>query len=68
MGHPGLNIEDMLQTSCACGVVSIDAGGKVTFVSPEAEKILLWSSSDKTRVSRRTASPAAFVPWHADSL
>jgi signal transduction histidine kinase len=40
MGRPGLSFEDLLQTSCVCGVLSIDVKGAVTFVSPEAEKIL----------------------------
>src|SRR4051812_2026930 len=48
MGRPGLNFEDLLQTSCACGVLSIDAGGTLTFVSPEAEKILRLPSADKS--------------------
>jgi two-component system nitrogen regulation sensor histidine kinase GlnL len=39
-GRPGLSFEDLLQTSLSCGVLSIDAGGTVTFISPEAEKIL----------------------------
>jgi two-component system, NtrC family, nitrogen regulation sensor histidine kinase GlnL len=48
LGRPGLNFEDLLQTSCACGVLSIDAGGCVTFVSPEAEKILRLSPAEKS--------------------
>lgn len=38
--RPGLSFEDLLQTSCVCGVLSIDASGAVTFASPDAEKIL----------------------------
>ena len=40
LGRPGLNFEDLLQNSCACGVLSVDSGGTLTFISPEAEKIL----------------------------
>jgi signal transduction histidine kinase len=47
LGRPGLNFEDLLQTSCACGVLSIDPGGVVTFASPEVEKILRWTANDK---------------------
>src|SRR5262249_25393427 len=36
----GLSFEDLLQTSCACGVLSIEPNGLVTFVSPEAAKML----------------------------
>ncbi len=39
-GRPGLSFEDLLQTSCTCGVLSLEPGGAVTFISPEAEKIL----------------------------
>jgi signal transduction histidine kinase len=46
IGHAGLNLDDMLQASCACGVLSLDAGGNVTFVSPEAEKILRLPGSE----------------------
>ena len=45
--RPGLNFEEMLQSSCACGVLSLDGSGNVTFVSPEAEKILHLSQSGK---------------------
>ena len=48
LGRPGLNFEDLLQTSCACGVLSIDATGAVTFVSPEAEKILRLPPAEKS--------------------
>jgi two-component system nitrogen regulation sensor histidine kinase GlnL len=48
LGRPGLNFEDLLQTSCTCGVLSIDAGGMITFVSPEAEKILRLPAVDKS--------------------
>src|SRR4051794_27963955 len=47
-GRPGLNFEDLLQTSCTCGVLSIDTGGAITFVSPEAEKILRLPALDKS--------------------
>ena len=47
-GRPGLNFEDLLQASCTCGVLSIDAGGAITFVSPEAEKMLRLPSVDKS--------------------
>jgi len=47
-GRPGLNFEDLLQTSCACGVLSIDAGGALTFISPEAEKILRLTAAEKS--------------------
>lgn len=50
--RPGLNFEEMLQGSCACGVLSIDAGGNITFVSPEAEKILHLATSDKLKVEK----------------
>jgi signal transduction histidine kinase len=40
MGRSGLSFEDLLQTSCACGVLSVDPGGAITFISPEAEKML----------------------------
>jgi two-component system nitrogen regulation sensor histidine kinase GlnL len=45
--RPGLNFEEMLQSSCACGVLSLDGSGNVTFVSPEAEKILRLSQPGK---------------------
>ena len=48
LGRPGLNFEDLLQASCACGVLSLDPGGAVTFVSPEAEKILRLASGEKS--------------------
>src|SRR5579871_3970337 len=47
MERAGLNFEEMLQSSCACGVLSLDAGGNVTFVSPEAEKILRLPGAGK---------------------
>jgi signal transduction histidine kinase len=43
-----LNFEDLLQTSCACGVLSIDPAGAVNFVSPEAEKILRLTPGEKS--------------------
>lgn len=46
-GRPGLTFEDLLQTSCACGVLSIDASGAITFLSPEAEKILRLAAGEK---------------------
>lgn len=48
-GH-GLNFEDLLQSSCACGVLSIDAGGQLSFVSPEAEAILRLNGDEKRRL------------------
>jgi len=48
LGRPGLNFEDLLQTSCACGVLSLDATGAVSFVSPEAEKILRLTPGEKS--------------------
>jgi two-component system, NtrC family, nitrogen regulation sensor histidine kinase GlnL len=39
-GRPGLSFEDLLQTSCTCGVLSLEPGGAITFISPEAEKML----------------------------
>jgi two-component system, NtrC family, nitrogen regulation sensor histidine kinase GlnL len=48
VGRPGLSFEDLLQTSCACGVLSIDVSGAVTFISPEAEKILHLTGDDKS--------------------
>jgi len=60
MGRPGLNFEDLLQTSCACGVLSIDAGGVVTFLSPEAEKILRLSG-DKSHPVKLPATLQALV-------
>ncbi len=45
MDRPGLNFEDLLQASCACGVLSIDASGNINFASPEAEKILQVSAA-----------------------
>jgi signal transduction histidine kinase len=47
-GRPGLNFEDLLQTSCACGVLSLDAAGGITFISPEAEKMLRGSAGNKS--------------------
>lgn len=59
MSHPnpssersGLNFEEMLQASCACGVLSLDGSGNVTFVSPEAEKILHLSKASKSGLER----------------
>jgi two-component system nitrogen regulation sensor histidine kinase GlnL len=43
-----LSFEDLLQTSCICGVLSIDAGGTVTFISPDAEKILRLTDAEKS--------------------
>lgn len=60
MGRPGLNFEDLLQTSCACGVLSIDARGAVTFISPEAEKILRLSG-DKSHPAKLPATLQAVV-------
>src|SRR5215472_4151579 len=51
-GHAGLKFEEVLQTSCACGVLSIDASGRLAFVSPEAETILRLQSSDKARLEK----------------
>jgi len=48
LGRPGLNFEDLLQTSCACGVLSLDPAGAVTFVSPDAEKILRLPPGEKS--------------------
>ena len=48
LGRPGLNFEDLLQTSCACGVLSLDLTGAVNFVSPEAEKILRLTPGEKS--------------------
>jgi signal transduction histidine kinase len=47
-GRPGLNFEDLLQTSCVCGVLSLDPAGAVTFVSPEAERILRLPPGEKS--------------------
>jgi nitrogen-specific signal transduction histidine kinase len=47
-GNQGLSFEHMLENSCTCGVLSVDAGGAVTFVSPEAEKILCLSRAEKS--------------------
>jgi signal transduction histidine kinase len=52
MERPGLNFEEMLQSSCACGVLSLDAGGNITFVSPEAEKILRLPSANKVSLEK----------------
>lgn len=52
-GSPGLNFEDLLQASCTCGVLSIDAGGAVTFVSPEAEKMLQLPAAGKSSLTTR---------------
>lgn len=49
-GHPGLNIEEVLQTSC--GVLSIDASGQLAFISPEAETILRLPSADKLHLEK----------------
>jgi nitrogen-specific signal transduction histidine kinase len=51
-GRPGLNIEEVLQASCACGVLSIDAAGHLAFVSPEAETILHLQSADKAHLEK----------------
>src|SRR6516162_1790007 len=48
--RPGLNFEEMLQSSCACGVLSLDSSSNVTFVSPEAEKILRLSHPGKPQL------------------
>lgn len=42
-----MNFEEMLQSSCACGVLSLDGSGNITFVSPEAEKILHLAPAGK---------------------
>jgi len=39
-GRSGLSFEDLLQASCACGVLSLEPGGAITFISPEAENML----------------------------
>ena len=51
-GHVGLNVEEVLQTSCACGVLSIDAAGHLAFVSPEAETILRLPSAEKAHLEK----------------
>src|SRR6185312_16845781 len=48
LGRSGLSFEDLLQTSCACGVLSIEPGGAVTFISPEAEKIVHLGANKST--------------------
>jgi len=48
MGRPGLNFEDLLQTSCACGVLSVEPSGALTFISPEAEKMLRLPAGKST--------------------
>lgn len=53
VGSPGLNFEDLLQASCTCGVLSIDAGGAITFVSPEAEKMLHLPNADKSSLTAK---------------
>lgn len=52
MERPGLNFEEMLQSSCACGVLSLDSAGGVTFVSPEAEKILRLPGTKKLNIEK----------------
>jgi len=52
-GGQGVSFEDLLQTSYACGVMSIDAGGAVNFVSPEAEKILRLAGTDKSKLTAK---------------
>ena len=47
-----MNFEEMLQASCACGVLSLDGNGNVTFVSPEAEKILRLSQASKSSLEK----------------
>jgi nitrogen-specific signal transduction histidine kinase len=47
----------MLQASYACGVLSLDAGGNLAFASPEAEKILHLSGTDKSGITAKL--PAA---------
>jgi len=42
----------MLQSSCACGILSIDSTGHLAFVSPEAESILRLPSADKARLEK----------------
>jgi two-component system, NtrC family, nitrogen regulation sensor histidine kinase GlnL len=49
-GRSGLSFEDLLQTSCACGVLSIEPGGAIPFISPEAEKILRLTA-DKSNLA-----------------
>lgn len=62
MGRPGLNFEDLLQTSCACGVLSLEASGIITFISPEAEKILRLPAADKfTQVAKLPATLQSLV-------
>jgi signal transduction histidine kinase len=58
MGRPGLSFEDLLQTSCACGVLSIEPGGALTFISPEAEKILRLTAGQTTLDALPTALQA----------
>lgn len=48
MGRSGLNFEDLLQTSYVCGVLSIDAAENITFISPEAEKMLRVADGEKS--------------------
>lgn len=50
---PVLNFEDLLQASCTCGVLSIDPGGAITFVSPEAEKMLHLPAADKSSLTTK---------------
>jgi signal transduction histidine kinase len=60
MGRSGLSFEDLLQTSCACGVLSIEPSGLVTFVSPEAAK-MLHLPEDKSTLATLPASLQALV-------
>ena len=47
-GRAGLSFEDLLQTSCACGVLSLEPGGAITFISPEAEKMLRLTAGNSS--------------------
>jgi signal transduction histidine kinase len=57
-GRSGLSFEDLLQTSCACGVLSIEPGGAINFISPEAEKILRLPAGKATLAALPTALQA----------
>jgi len=48
LGRSGLSFEDLLQTSCACGVLSVEPGGAISFISPEAVKMLRLPAGTST--------------------
>jgi two-component system sensor histidine kinase HydH len=56
-GYQGINLTDMLQECFACGVLTIDAQGKVVALTPLAQR-LLSQPADQTQLRSAAMLPA----------